>query len=595
MSGLCDLSNRLENYRYGCCKRKESEPESESEPISSNFKKVPLERKVGDKRVKTIDGFVSAKSLIPSKIDGLTEEQKCTISDFDCGYNIFLSGMAGSGKSFLTNKMYKKAVSRYGADRVQMCGTTGQSSLQLRSGCTLHSFFGLKPSLRFFVEVCRYLSKERKEVMGNLSKCRVLFIDEISMLPQYLLEWMYHLVLIAKVGELAPRSEEGYQVSEEQIKRYLDTSGIGGDQLQWVVVGDFCQLPPVPNRDLDSTLKQGFCFNSPVWKTLGLDKHSHYLSHNFRQGESTDRFRSLLLRMRTNTLNTEDMQFLQDHVVSANNKIPSDFVCIFPLRKEVDSYNAHKLMSLSSKTGHLYHPKVIGEQHTKELFERSITNGQLDTLNLRKGARVVFTVNMRKVGIVNGTTATVVDFLCSEAESVDDYLKRYLRCKKHGRTFTRNYLPDTCREEYNKTLHDTDLGAQCRSSIPNPMFYMNHAQGWTDVGEMPLLRLDRAGKCRYVLAGPYQWQFTIAGVVVLTVYQLPLRLAWARTIHGAQGMEFTCPVFVSLRKCFSPSQAYVGISRVCKESDLYLDMVPTQYTMRVAKESVAFYEKLIKK
>lgn len=83
----------------------------------------------------------------------------------------------------------------------------------------------------------------------------------------------------------------------------------------------------------------------------------------------------------------------------------------------------------------------------------------------------------------------------------------------------------------------------------------------------PLVQLKNNG--RLVTATPMEWMMEDNGRVLATISQLPLRLAWAITVHKSQGMSLDAAV-IDLRQAFVAGQGYVALSRVRTLSGLWL-------------------------
>lgn len=68
---------------------------------------------------------------------------------------------------------------------------------------------------------------------------------------------------------------------------------------------------------------------------------------------------------------------------------------------------------------------------------------------------------------------------------------------------------------------------------------------------------------------PMEWTIEDGGSIKARIVQIPLRLAWAITIHKSQGMSLEGAV-IDLQRTFEFGQGYVALSRVRRLSGLYL-------------------------
>ncbi len=125
-----------------------------------------------------------------------------------------------------------------------------------------------------------------------------------------------------------------------------------------------------------------------------------------------------------------------------------------------------------------------------------------------------------------------------------------------------------CLSPYNLVLK---VGAKVMFTKNNPKEgfvngTLGTVEGFDKFVGLPFIRTNDG---RLIVADKMDWSVEENGKVRATISQLPLRLAWAITVHKSQGMSLDEAV-MDLREVFEFGQGYVALSRVRRLKGLHL-------------------------
>ncbi len=303
---------------------------------------------------------------------GLTAGQKRFAKEFFLGASCLLTGCAGTGKSYILRLVVEHCRSHGIA--IGLTATTGIAALNV-GGQTVHSFFGIGLGDEDVKTLIANVSK-RKKAVNRIRKCKILVIDEASMLKADLLD---KLDLIMKHFRFSNRPW-------------------GNCQVVWV--SDWLQLPPVWKGDE----KKDFCFNARSWKET--DIHTINLTEIMRQ-HSDKAFATALNKIRVG--DASGLALIRTRV---NAKFPDSAiepVRIFCKNVDVNRMNEQRLAALPG-VKRTFHAKDTGEDYHTDAFNKNCPAPQV--LELKVGAQVMLCKNLDidTLGLCNGSVGVVKSF-----------------------------------------------------------------------------------------------------------------------------------------------------------------------------------------
>uniref|UniRef100_T1J1X4 ATP-dependent DNA helicase n=1 Tax=Strigamia maritima TaxID=126957 RepID=T1J1X4_STRMM len=327
----------------------------------------------------------------------LTSEQEKVIEVVRGGRNVFFTGSAGTGKSFLL----KKLIGILPPENTVVCASTGVAACHV-GGITLHSFAG----------------NEKKSGSSQWLKCQHLIIDEISMVDG---EFFSKLEMMARK---ARRSDKVF----------------GGIQL--ILSGDFLQLPPV-SKGNEKVL---FCFQVKEWAKCQFKCVELVKVHR----QSDPGFIGILQSIRMGSCSEEVADVLRG---TAGQVIESDGIVASRLcthKKDVQRINEEQLYSLPGASK--YFTAIDNNIYYTDYIDQHCPVNR--KIQLKIGCQIMLCKNLNvQKGLVNGARGVITGF-----EAGNDGLpivkfktglqqtvqfERYLINSVGGITLTRQQLPLT--------------------------------------------------------------------------------------------------------------------------------------------------------
>ena len=443
--------------------------------------------------------------------------QSSALDILKTGQNVFLTGSAGSGKTYTLNQYIDYLRAR--RVPVAVTASTGIAATHM-NGTTIHSWSGIGIKDELTDRDLTNLS--RKQFLADrLKDTAVLIIDEISML---------HAKQINLVS---------------QVLKYVRKSDKAFGGIQVVVAGDFFQLPPIGSKGESN--REKFAFMSEAW--LDAKFHICYLSEQHRQVSEAANgeldLDDILNQIRRQEVTFEAIAALE---ATFDQNVDIKRTRLYTHNLNVNKINDKELADLSGEMMR-FEAISVGDSKLVETLKKTVRTQ--DDLVLKVGSKVMFIKNNTELGVSNGTMGELIGFA---AVKVDD-----------------------SKDSSDDLIEDDDIGSNKDSDVGNDKQAAKSAKEKAKkdkakikkptTQKMPVVRLNTG---REVIAEPEEWIIEDeTGDVLASYEQVPLCLAWAITIHKSQGMTLEAAE-IDLSRTFELGQGYVALSRLKSLAGLQL-------------------------
>ena len=309
-----------------------------------------------------------------------------------------------------------------------------------------------------------------------------------------------------------------------------------------------------------------FCFDSPVWHRLGLVQNTFVLQTVQRQ-ESGSKFEQFLQMVRVGSVTADIVhQFNEKCMINdETHPLPTDGIVptrLYTHNKNVDIENESRLRELPDEPVIFKAVDEWKERMPPNTLASIKTNMKTliaaelpDEIQLKIGAQVMLTRNKDLDshgvrGLVNGSRGVVERFDKDEMDNPVPVVR-----------FDNGRVENIAQVEAFRFNPEGGGGSSSSSSSGS-------------------LGGDGGGAAAVKAA--------LSGAGCLSRKQIPLKLAWAVTVHKSQGSTLTRAI-LDISSTFEPGQAYVSLSRVKSMDGLWLEQPVQMKNIMVSQRVLDYY------
>ena len=506
------------------------------------------------------------------------------------GNNVFLSGPAGSGKSFVIRKYCELVESFNPKVKIHKTSTTGLSAINI-GGQTIQSFSGMGIYKHTYEDYLKLPGVTDSGLYrGSLFKIRssqILIIDEVSMLSARDLQFLVDRI--------------------KDIKKNIK-------YLQIIVSGDFTQLQPVATKkDIETygTDLADFCYGTKAWEELNFSLC--YLDKIQRTSDRT--LKELLDNISLGNGLSKEVADTIRTIPTSTTKYKPGVALLVSTNYQVDKINEdnHKI-----NKGELFTNKTWCNPRTPEDSEKyafrelklpeilKVKHGDTIMITANESSAMPYSVPHIKYNLDNkerlirtSEAKNLKNGMIGTFELIDNepYFKYYdseLNKTFYYRLSEITYAKEEVtpaqlkeREELKKNIKESILEHYTKEEVKA---YKNKKNKYlvSQIDSEVEDELAREMKKRKL------------SVILAECAQYPIKLAYAISIHKSQGQSFD-NITVDLTNCWTPGLGYVALSRATSLNGISLlrnesnGRVLNKNAILVTEESINIKKDIMKK